>query len=226
MPLDKSAVQAWARKVLNPLAGLILRMGFSPDALTLAGLILSLVSGGCIARGYFTTAAILLLLSGLCDMLDGAMARRGNRTSLRGAFLDSTFDRLAEVALYLGLFYFYRDHNIIIQVLILLTLTGSLLTSYTRARAEGLNVECKVGILERPERLVLLILGLFAAPWRFRGIGFLELVIAFQAVFTYITTFQRILHVMGKTGPRFENADEPAEQVMVESSADAPEKQD
>jgi len=214
MPLDKSRIQARVRIILDPLAGLILRMGFSPDALTLAGLILSIISGLNIARGNFTTAAILLLISGLCDMLDGTMARLGQRASRRGAFLDSTFDRLSEIALYTGLFYFYRDRSVILQLMVILTLTGSLMTSYARARAEGLQVECKVGLLERPERLILLILGLFLAPWRIKGFGILELLVGFLAIFTYITTFQRILHVVGKTGPRFESAESQTEEEI------------
>lgn len=201
MAINKEGVQAGARRILDPLAGLILRLGFSPDALTLTGLILSLFAGFTIARGDFLPAAILLFLGGLCDILDGSMARRGGRTSKRGAFLDSTLDRLAEIAVFLGLVFFYRDRTAL-QLITVFALSGSLMTSYARARAEGLGVDCKVGLLERPERLVLLILGLLFAPLRVGGYGLLELIVTGLALLTYVTTFQRIIHVVGRTaGP-------------------------
>ena len=194
----KASAQALARRILDPLAGLILRMGFSPDALTLTGLLLSLLAGYSASRGNLGTAGTLLFFGGLCDVLDGSMARRGGRTSMRGAFLDSTLDRLGEIGLFLGLVLFFRENTLMLFVTVL-ALTGSLMTSYARARAEGLGVDCKVGLLERPERVVLLILGLWLAQVRVAGIGLLELVIGALAVLTYLTTIQRILHVVGHT---------------------------
>lgn len=199
MAISKIAVQAFARRVIDPLAGLILRLGFSPDALTLTGLVLALFAGFYVARGAYLAAALLLFLGGLCDILDGSMARRDGRSSKRGAFLDSTLDRLAEIALFVGLVVLYRE-RIVLQLITVLALTGSLMTSYARARAEGLGVECKVGLLERPERLTLLILGLLLAPFRIGGYGVLELIIAALALLTYLTTAQRIVHVVGRTG--------------------------
>jgi len=202
------------RRVLDPVAGLILRLGFSPDALTLVGLLLSFLAGLEIARGRSLTAALFLFFGGLCDILDGGVARRGQRTSRRGAFLDSTLDRLAEIAVFLGLFIFYRE-RIVMQILTALALTGSLMTSYARARAEGLDVDCKVGLLERPERLVLIIVGLIAAPLRLGGFGLLELVIAALALLTYITTFQRIAHVLKRTqASAVSSGDERVESVQ------------
>ncbi len=198
MPLNKSAVQAHARRLLDPLAGLILRLGFSPDALTLAGLILSLLAGYQIARGRYIPAAVLLFFGGLCDILDGSMARRSDRVTRRGAFLDSTLDRLAEIAVFLGLVVHYQG-NVLMQALSTVAMTGSLLTSYARARAEGLGIDCKVGLVERPERVTLLIVGLLAAPLRVGGYGVLELIIAALALLTYFTTFQRIVHVVSQT---------------------------
>ncbi len=198
MAINKATIQALARRILDPLAGLILRMGFSPDALTLLGLILSMFAGFYVARGSFAAAALLLFLGGLCDILDGSMARRAGRSSKRGAFLDSTLDRLAEIAVFMGLVFLYRD-RIVLQMVTVMALTGSLMTSYTRARAEGLGVDCKVGMLERPERLGLMILGLLLARFRVAGYGVLELIVVGLAVLTYLTTLQRIIHVVGKT---------------------------
>ncbi len=198
MAINKATIQALARRIIDPLAGLILRMGFSPDALTLLGLILSIFAGFYVARGSFVAAALLLFLGGLCDILDGSMARRAGRSSKRGAFLDSTLDRLAEIAVFMGLVFLYRE-RIVLQMVTIMALTGSLMTSYTRARAEGLGVDCKVGMLERPERLGLMILGLLLARFQVAGYGVLELIVFGLAVLTYLTTLQRIIHVVGKT---------------------------
>lgn len=198
MAINKAAVQRVARRILDPVAGLILRLGFGPDALTLTGLVLSLFAATSAAQGHMASAALLLFLGGLCDILDGSMARRSGRATLRGAFLDSTLDRLAEIAVFVGLVAHYRAH-LSLQLITVLALTGSLMTSYARARAEGLGVDCKVGLLERPERLALLILGLLLSPLRVGGVGVLELVLTVLAVLTYLTTLQRILHVVGRT---------------------------
>ena len=139
------------------------------------------------------------MLGALCDILDGSMARRAGRSSRRGAFLDSTLDRLAEIAVFIGLIACYFRAQLFVQLLTGLALTGSLMTSYARARAEGLGVDCKVGLLERPERLALLILGLLLAPLSLAGVGLLVWVIVLLALLTYVTTLQRILHVLGRS---------------------------
>jgi CDP-diacylglycerol--glycerol-3-phosphate 3-phosphatidyltransferase len=196
---DKTAVQARIRRILDPVAGLLLRLGFSPDSLTLLGLVLSILAGIQAGRGRMLGAGLLLVFGGLCDILDGSMARRGGVGTRRGAFLDSTLDRLAEIAVFLGLLVHY-DGRLFLQVMTLLALSGSLMTSYARARAEGLGIDCKVGLLERPERLILIIVGLLAAPLRIAGYGLLELVVIALVPLTYATTLQRIAHVVGRTG--------------------------
>ncbi len=194
----KASAQRVARRILDPVAAGSLRLGLSPDALTIAGLLLSIVAGIAVAMGRLYPATLLLFLGALCDILDGSMARRAGRSSRRGAFLDSTLDRLAEIAVFIGLLVHFRA-QLLVQVLVFVALTGSLMTSYARARAEGLGVDCKVGLLERPERLALLILGLLLAPLSLAGVGLLVWVIALLALLTYVTTLQRILHVLGRT---------------------------
>lgn len=223
MAINKATIQALARRILDPLAGLILRMGFSPDALTLLGLILSIFAGFYVARGSFAAAALLLFLGGLCDVLDGSMARRSGRSSNRGAFLDSTLDRLAEIAVFMGLVFLYRD-RVAMQLVTVMALTGSLMTSYARARAEGLGIECKVGLLERPERLGLMILGLLLARLQVAGYGVLELIVAGLALLTYLTTFQRIIHVVGKTRRPGEGRAEAAAATEAAAADRAPEE--
>jgi CDP-diacylglycerol--glycerol-3-phosphate 3-phosphatidyltransferase len=139
-----------------------------------------------LAQGYERWAGVLIVVVGLFDALDGALARSTGQTSRFGAFLDSTLDRFAEIALYLGLLYLYRADPLA-TVLVYLSITGSLMVSYTRARAEGLGLECKVGFFTRLERLGVLVLGLLLE----RTI----LALLVLAVFSNLTALQRMWHV-------------------------------
>jgi len=179
-----------ARRLLVPLAGALARMGISPDHITAAGLGMSFLAGLAAGYGRFTTAAVALTLSGICDMLDGAVARAGVTTRF-GAFLDSSVDRLSELLLFAGFVaYFHRvDGSAFFSVLTVFALGGSFLISYTRARAEGLGIECKVGVMERPERFVLLILALcFGDPG-------LRTAMVLLPPLAFYTTWQRMAHV-------------------------------
>lgn len=191
----KDRVQKMARRPLEPLAALLLRMGLTPNALTMTGLILSVGAGLAIVRGRLIGAGLLLLAGGLCDILDGSMARRGSRATVRGAFLDSTLDRISEIAVFFGLLLFFQG-RLAFQAWTFLALTGSLMTSYARARAEGLNLSAKVGLLERPERVVMLILALLLNSWTPLGRGTLEWVVILLAILTWFTTLQRLVHVL------------------------------
>jgi CDP-diacylglycerol--glycerol-3-phosphate 3-phosphatidyltransferase len=129
-----------------------------------------------------------MLLAGLFDALDGAVARESNRMSDFGAFLDSTMDRFSELAIFVGILFFYASSGSPYETLLAgAAMTFSLLTSYTRSRAEGLGIRCEVGLLERAGRVV--ILSLFALA------GFLTAGIALVAAGALVTTVQRILHV-------------------------------
>lgn len=126
-------------------------------------------------------------------MLDGALARATKQSSLFGAFLDSTLDRYSESITFLALAYYYSgtSGNRAELVLIFVILVGSLMVSYTRARAEALNIECNAGILQRPERVILLIAGLL--------IGWMQPILWIMAIFTNISALQRIYEVYSKT---------------------------
>jgi len=191
----KDRVQKTARRPIEPLAGLLLKMGLTPNALTMTGLILSMGAGLAIMRGRLVGAGLLLMAGGLCDILDGSMARRGGRSTLRGAFLDSTLDRISEIAVFFGLLFFYKE-RMAFQAWVFLALTGSLMTSYARARAEGLGLSAKVGLLERPERVVLLILALLFYTWTPFGRSSIDWVVVLLAVFTWFTSLQRLVHVL------------------------------
>lgn len=161
-------------------------------AVSIFGLVLSFVGAVFVAAGSLRTGAIVLILSGLCDALDGSLARRENRVTTFGAFFDSTGDRITEIVYFGALIFYFLDAdpaNRFIIVLLLVALGGSFLTSYARARAEGLGLDCRVGWLERPERIALLVLGLLL------GRTVLIAVIVFLAVLTVFTFIQRVLHV-------------------------------
>jgi CDP-diacylglycerol--glycerol-3-phosphate 3-phosphatidyltransferase len=191
--MDKRSLQHSGRKLLEPVVSVLASFGVSPLLVSLFGLVLSGWGAVAVAKGSLLAGGMFLLLAGLCDVLDGDLARRLNRASRFGAFIDSTLDRVSEFVLFGGvLMYVVRrpnDYLLYEPVVVLLALMGSVLTSYARARAEGLGIECKVGIMERPERLGLLALGLIL------GHRFLMAVMMLLAVTSLFTVVQRILHV-------------------------------
>ncbi len=179
-------------QVLRPLVRWLSAMRVRPDTLTIVGWTLAVCSAVLFGLGYARVAGAVMLFGGLFDALDGAVARESNMMSSFGAFLDSTLDRLSESAVFVGLVFFYASAARPYEALLAAAaMTFSLLTSYARARAEGLGIECEVGLLERAGRVLILsvlsILGLTTA-----GLGLV-------AAGALITTAQRILHVRRAT---------------------------
>ena len=172
------------------------RLGFSPNALTIIGSLLTASVGLLIAQGWFVAATLCLWLFSATDTLDGALARATNRVTVFGAFLDSVCDRYAEAAVFSGLLWWYQSTGQPLGVtLTYLALVGSLMVSYARARAEGVGLQAAdVGWFQRPERIILLGLGLLFAPL-FPPL--LLLVLAALAVLTTVTVLQRVRHVAG-----------------------------
>lgn len=186
----KGRVKTRARELLTYPARGLAAARVSPNHLTLAGLALSGIAGVVLGRGRFGWASLFLILAGLCDMLDGAVARTRNQSSLFGAHLDSTVDRLAEAFVFGGaLYFFHHTHQSLYVMLAYFAIVGSFLISYTRARAEGLGLECNVGLMERPERIVLLIVALWF------GVPGLKVVLWVLTPLAFYTSWQRILHV-------------------------------
>jgi len=135
-------------------------LGINPNFLTFIGFIVTLMAAGFLAQGKFLHAGIVIILSGIFDILDGKVARKTNTVTTFGAFFDSVLDRYSDMALFLGLIIHYSSSQQTIYVVLSgIVMMGAVMTSYTRARAESLIPSCKVGFLERPERLVLLIIG-------------------------------------------------------------------
>jgi CDP-diacylglycerol--glycerol-3-phosphate 3-phosphatidyltransferase len=184
---------AW---IVRPLA----RLGITPNMVTFVGLLLSIVTAFVIASGSVVAGGVLVLFAGIFDMFDGAMARVRNAATTFGAFLDSTLDRYSESIILGGLLFYVLQRPALHEalwpwaneqqwmiVLIFVAAVGSLMVSYAKARAEGLGLECKTGLLARPERVVILALGLLT--------GTIIWALMLLAVLSHVTAVERIAHV-------------------------------
>lgn len=200
-------IRGWYLENLRPIEDLCVQWHVSPAALSCAQLVGSIVVAACYARGMLFTGGWLLLLTGTLDIIDGRVARRINGSSLRGAFLDSIIDRYADSFGLLGLAAFFRDSWVLWAVLF--AVLGGLIVSYTRARAEGLGADCRIGLLQRPERYVILGFGtIFGAlcerltgPWiAGQHYSMVILVIVALAVLVNLTAIQRAVHVWRTLG--------------------------
>lgn len=186
-------LQQWARGVARRAAQIFVKTPITPNMLTLFGVVLNLIVAGLLAGGHLLSGGLMLIFANLFDLLDGALAKITNRVSEFGAFLDSAMDRYSEALVLLGLLlYYYQlpsgDHLIEI-VLIYTILFGSMMVSYARARAGALNIRNEVGIMARPERIVLLAIGLLLHSW------LLLIALWVLAIGVHITAIQRIWHV-------------------------------
>ena len=154
------AIGTGSKWAIDRIVAALAATGINPNLLTFLGLVVNFAAAACFAVGNFRTGAIIIFIAGFLDMLDGQVARRQNRVTAFGAFYDSTLDRYADMALYMGLLVYYSVSGRTPYVVLAAVATaGSVMVSYARARAESLIPLCKVGFMERPERLVLLIIG-------------------------------------------------------------------
>ena len=180
------------RLLSEPIAKILAKLGISPNMLTLTGFLLNAATAYVLATGHLIAGGFLVLFSSWFDMLDGALARITNNPTRFGAFLDSTMDRFCEAALFLGLLIYYADRDEPTMVaLVYVTIVGSLMVSYTRARAEAVGFKGEIGILARPERIVLLTAGLLLSAI---SSGALVVIIWILAVGTNFTAVRRILY--------------------------------
>jgi CDP-diacylglycerol--glycerol-3-phosphate 3-phosphatidyltransferase len=186
-------LRALTKGIIDPIVSVLARLNVSPNLLTILGMLLHILYAWLIANGYMTLAGILILLFVPLDALDGALARKLGRTAGNfGAFLDSTSDRLAEIILFAGFIYYYGSRDDFwITAAAYAALTGSLMVSYTRSRAEALGLDCKVGLVTRVERYGVLVASLiFSIP---------EYGLVILAVGSYFTFGQRVYHVWKQT---------------------------
>ena len=191
-------------RLMDPVADWLVRRRVHPNTITVAGTMLMVAGGVLYGTGHIMTGGWLIGLTALTDVMDGTVARRSNQASVFGAFLDSSLDRVADGAVLGGLAVFYAlspvHHSVPMVVVCLLGIIGSFMTSYTRARAEALGLDAKVGMLQRPERVVLL-----SVPQAFFGLTLngwvLAIIINILTVTAWITVIQRMKYVYDKTRP-------------------------
>ncbi|HET7768593.1 MAG TPA: CDP-alcohol phosphatidyltransferase family protein [Chloroflexota bacterium] len=195
----RSGFKQGARRAAERLVAPLARTGLTPNGLTVIGFLINVVAGVVIATGGFVAGGIIMLIGGAFDTLDGALARVTGRASVFGEFFDSTMDRFSEAVVFLGVAVSYLrapaiDITAVVGVaLSFAAMIGSIMVSYARARAEGLDLDCEVGWLQRPERIVILgVALLLPAP-------FLMGALVLLAVLTHVTVAQRIAHVRGLT---------------------------
>ncbi|MEK7353998.1 MAG: CDP-alcohol phosphatidyltransferase family protein [Chloroflexota bacterium] len=176
---------------------LLAKTSVTPNAVSWFGVLLTLAAAVLIITGQLFVAGIMVLVAGFFDMLDGALARSTNRVSKFGAILDSTLDRFSEAVLLLSLLAVYAAQQSMLGIWAVgLALLGSYLVSYIRARAEGMGIDCEVGIFARPERVVALALGLLLAPI---NSAFLTAALGVIIVFSFIAAGQRLYHAWIET---------------------------
>jgi CDP-diacylglycerol--glycerol-3-phosphate 3-phosphatidyltransferase len=189
-------LKSWVRTQMLVVGRVVAATGLSANALTLIGLLLNVAAAAIVAAGWFVEGGIAFLIASAFDMLDGAVARATGTASRFGAFLDSLVDRYNEAALFVAfLIVFSQRGQTTLVVASALGLIGSLLVSYARARAEGLGVDCEVGLLQRPERVVLLTVGLVFPDL------LLAPVLWLLAAITNVTVMQRALYVRTQLQP-------------------------
>ena len=191
-------------RLIEPVADFLVRRRVNPNVITTIGTLCTIVAGVIFAFGHISIGGWVLGLTALFDVLDGIVARRTGRETKFGAFYDSSLDRVSDGVVLAGLTVFYATdtprHSVTMVIICLMAIIGTFLTSYTRARADALGIDAKVGMLQRPERVALL-----SAPQAFFGLAFHGLVLAaivsLLAVTSWITAVQRIAFVHAATTP-------------------------
>lgn len=191
--------RAYGAALLMPLARLAGRLGIHPNTITIVGMLLHVGVGVVFGLGHITLGGVLLLLVGPVDALDGLLARALNKQTVFGSFLDSTLDRISDAAVILGLTAYYLRQGAHVQVaLLLVSLVATMMISYVRAKAESLGFTCKVGLLTRMERILLI--GILSA------LGQPLVMVWALAVLSVFTMIQRIMHVYAVSRKRERDA--------------------
>jgi len=212
-----------AYKVLDPFIGILAKTGITPNGITTIGFLITIVSTVILIYGantgnrndfrYIFWFGIVLLTAGIFDMLDGQLARKTHKNTNFGALYDSTLDRYSEMVMFFGIaYYLVSYHYFLSSVFTFLAMIGSIMVSYIRARAEGLGVECKVGLMQRPERVLTIgisaivygIVSFYAGPFKIsvewlpfpllENISFFTIPIFIMAILTNYTAWQRLHH--------------------------------
>ncbi len=187
-----SARQAVADYIERPVARLLARLGLTPNLVTLAGLAIAGAGAYMIAIGHWWGGGLIVLFAGVFDLFDGALARATGKVSDFGALLDSTIDRVSEAVVLLGLLaYYLSTDDDLGSILVYVALVGSIMVSYMRARSEGLGIDCKVGVMTRPERVAAIGIGLIVGHWQPVVV---MAVLGVIGALTTVTAVHRLIH--------------------------------
>jgi CDP-diacylglycerol--glycerol-3-phosphate 3-phosphatidyltransferase len=179
----------------EPIVTVLVKTHLTPNAVTCLGLLITIAAAVLISLNHAFAAGFVVLFAGLFDMLDGALARRTNKVTKFGGVLDSTLDRLSEAAVLIGIAVLYANrHSTWGVALAGITLISSQLVSYIRAKAEALNINCEIGIFTRPERVVILSVGLLLSKFD----NVLLIALAIIAALSFFTAGQRLFFVRKK----------------------------
>ena len=192
MTSRERARRAVSDYVESPVARFMERVGLTPNAVTLIGLLIAIGGAWLIAVGQWHIGGAVALFGGVFDMFDGALARMTGRASKFGALLDSVVDRVSEAVTLFGILaYYLLSDNDIGAALVYAAIIGSIMVSYMRARSEGLGIDCKVGVMTRPERVAAIGIGLIAAHWL---PVVMPVVLGVIAALTAVTAVHRLIH--------------------------------
>ena len=241
----RTKIQLGIYSIINPFVRLLIRLGLTPNMVTTIGLVLNIGVAFIFIMGakqgnrgdlsYVGWAGALILVAGLFDMLDGQVARLGKMSSLYGALFDSVLDRYSELIMFLGICYYLISHHYFFSSLFaFIALIGSMMVSYTRARAEGLGIESKGGLMQRPERVITigvsaLACGCFApllgSDFRvyvpgipvhvFETMSIFSLPLTIMAVMTNVTAFNRLMDAKKAFGKKEEESASPPKVLML-----------
>lgn len=188
---------------LTPITDSLVRARIHPNAITTAGFLVTCLAGLAFDQDHVRIAGLLVLLGGVFDIFDGQVARATGSVSVFGSFYDSTLDRISEIVVFVGILSLYNDTSVprgdvLMIYAVMLAMAGSLMISYTRARAEALGLDCNVGMMQRPERIVLVggVSLAFGLSWD--GLA-LKVVFVVMAILTNLTALQRIVWVYRRT---------------------------
>lgn len=203
-------IKAGYLKIVTPVGNLLVRAGVHPNVLSVTGLVLSLIAALIYSTGYFFFGACMVTLAGICDTLDGQLARETGKESTFGAFFDSTLDRYSDLFILIGLAWHFAGgaafilgksagidtfHSPLAVLFIILAVAGSFMVSYTRARAEALGLNCDVGLMQRPERITVLAVGTALGVIPVIGGVLIKSTLLILAILTNLTAIQRILYI-------------------------------
>lgn len=201
----RAALERGLRAAVEPVIAALTRWRVHPNTLSTLGFLITCTSGFFFHQHHVRTAGLLILVGGIFDLFDGTVARRTGLASPFGAFYDSTLDRLSEIVVYLGLLSLYNDYRLELGdvgmiYVVMLAMAGSLMISYSRARAEALDIHCTVGLMQRAERVILIGAAALFFGEQNNGIV-LKVVLYGLAILTNFTVLQRIWWVWRHTRP-------------------------